>query len=116
MAADLNGWLAKGEVVTRWSPDGALLQTFVPVAACAGRIVSGGIYIELPRTVVLASALQLQDELETQSQRSVATQLLIGGAISALALLCIWLMARRIVAPIAPWWPASRTSPAARVI
>ena len=99
LAADLNGWLAKGEVVTRWSPDGALLQTFVPVSM-RGTDRQWGIYIELPRTVVLASALQLHDELETQSQRSVATQLLIGGAISALALLCIWLMARRIVAPI----------------
>ncbi|MBP8189643.1 MAG: methyl-accepting chemotaxis protein, partial [Aeromonas sp.] len=99
LSTDLNGWLAKGEVVTRWSPDGALLQTFVPVSM-RGTDRQWGIYIELPRAVVLASALQLQDELETQSQRSVATQLLIGGAISALALLCIWLMAQRIVAPI----------------
>ena len=50
--------------------------------------------------MVLASALQLQGELEDQAQRSVATQLTIGGGISALALLCIWLMAQRIVAPI----------------
>ncbi|MCH7370436.1 MULTISPECIES: methyl-accepting chemotaxis protein [Aeromonas] len=99
LAADLNGWLAKGELVARWSPDGALLQTFVPVSM-RGTDHKWGIYIELPRAVVLASALQLQGDLEDQAQRSVVTQLLIGGAISLLGLLCIWLMAQRIVAPI----------------
>ena len=99
LAQDLKGWLTKGDVVTRWSPDGALLQTFVPVSM-RGTDRKWGIYIELPRAVVLASALQLQGELEDQAQRSVATQLTIGGGISALALLCIWLMAQRIVAPI----------------
>jgi len=99
LAQDLKGWLARGEVATRWSPDGALLQTFVPVSM-RGTDRKWGIYVELPRAVVLASALQLQGELEDQSQRSVATQLLIGGGISAFALLCIWLMAQRIVAPI----------------
>jgi methyl-accepting chemotaxis protein len=97
--AGSQGWLTKGDVVTRWSPDGALLQTFVPVSM-RGTDRKWGIYIELPRAVVLASALQLQGELEDQAQRSVATQLTIGGGISALALLCIWLMAQRIVAPI----------------
>ena len=99
LAQDLKGWLTKGDVVTRWSPDGALLQTFVPVSM-RGTDRKWGTYIELPRAVVLASALQLQGELEDQAQRSVATQLTIGGGISALALLCIWLMAQRIVAPI----------------
>ncbi|MDH0358678.1 methyl-accepting chemotaxis protein [Aeromonas caviae] len=99
LAQDLKGWLARGEVATRWSLDGALLQTFVPVSM-RGTERKWGIYVELPRAVVLASALQLQGELEDQSQRSVATQLLIGGGISAFALLCIWLMAQRIVAPI----------------
>ena len=51
-------------------------------------------------TVVLASALQLQGQLEEQAQHSVAAQLLIGGGISVIALFCIWLMAQRIVAPI----------------
>ena len=101
----------QGDVVTRWSPDGALLQTFVPVSM-RGTDRKWGTYIELPRAVVLASAPQLQGELEDQAQRSVATQLTIGGGISALALLCIWLMAQRIVAPSVPWWHASRTSPA----
>ncbi|MGY6038136.1 methyl-accepting chemotaxis protein [Aeromonas sp. AE23HZ002T15] len=99
LVGDLTGWLAKGEVVTRWSPDGALLQTFVPVRM-RGTDRKWGIYIELPRAVVLASALQLQGDLESQSDRSVASQLLIGGVISLLALLCIWWMAQRIVAPI----------------
>jgi methyl-accepting chemotaxis protein len=99
LVSDLNGWLAKGDLVTRWSPDGALLQTFVPVRM-RGTDRKWGIYIELPRAVVLASALQLQGDLESQSDRSVAAQLLIGGVISLLALLCIWLMAQRIVAPI----------------
>ncbi|MFC5704912.1 methyl-accepting chemotaxis protein [Aeromonas eucrenophila] len=99
LATDLNGWLAKGALVTRWSPDGALLQTFVPVTM-RGTDRKWGIYIELPRAVVLASALQLQGDLEEQAQSSVVTQLLIGGAISLLGLLCIWLMAQRIVAPI----------------
>ena len=66
----------------------------------------------LPRAVVLASALQLQGELEDQAQRIVATQLTIGGGISALALLCIWLMAQRIVAPIRAVVARLRTSPA----
>ncbi|USV56735.1 methyl-accepting chemotaxis protein [Aeromonas encheleia] len=99
LATDLKGWLGQGEVVTRWSPDGALLQTFVPVRM-RGTDRKWGIYIELPRAVVLSSALQLQGELEGQAQRSVVAQLLIGGVISLLALLCIWLMAQRIVAPI----------------
>ncbi|WP_434666253.1 methyl-accepting chemotaxis protein [Aeromonas sp. NJAU223] len=99
LVSDLNGWLGKGEVVTRWSPDGALLQTFVPVRM-RGTDRKWGIYIELPRAVVLASALQLQGDLESQSDRSVLSQLFIGGVISLLALLCIWWMAQRIVAPI----------------
>ena len=62
LAQDLKGWLTKGDVVTRWSPDGALLQTFVPVSM-RGTDRKWGIYIELPRAVVLASALQLQGSL-----------------------------------------------------
>ncbi|WP_265449535.1 methyl-accepting chemotaxis protein, partial [Aeromonas salmonicida] len=88
-----------GQTMTRWSPDGTLLQTFVPVSM-RGTEHKWGIYIELPRTVVLASARQLQDELSNQANGSVVTQLVIGGVISVVALLCIWLMARQIVAPI----------------
>ncbi|MFQ2266006.1 methyl-accepting chemotaxis protein [Aeromonas hydrophila] len=99
LAGELQGWLGQGQISSRWSPDGALLQTFVPVKM-RGTEQKWGIYIELPRSVVLASALQLQDDLSGQASRSVMTQLLIGGLISAVALICIWLMAHQIVAPI----------------
>ncbi|MGL6536873.1 methyl-accepting chemotaxis protein [Aeromonas hydrophila] len=99
LAGELQGWLGQGQVSSRWSPDGTLLQTFVPVKM-RGSEQKWGIYIELPRSVVLASALQLQDDLSGQASRSVMTQLLIGGLISAVALICIWLMAHQIVAPI----------------
>ncbi|WP_336289293.1 methyl-accepting chemotaxis protein [Aeromonas dhakensis] len=99
LTAALQGWLGPGQVASRWSPDGNLLQTFVPVKM-RGTEQKWGIYIELPRSVVLASALQLQDDLSGQASRSVMTQLLIGGLISAVALICIWLMAHQIVAPI----------------
>ncbi|CAJ1873028.1 Methyl-accepting chemotaxis protein McpU [Aeromonas hydrophila] len=99
LAGELQGWLGQGQVSSRWSPDGTLLQTFVPVKM-RGTEQKWGIYIELPRSVVLASALQLQDDLSGQASRSVMTQLLIGGLISAVALICIWLMAHQIVAPI----------------
>ncbi|HAT04374.1 MAG TPA: methyl-accepting chemotaxis protein, partial [Aeromonas salmonicida] len=99
LAGDLKGWIGQGQTMTRWSPDGTLLQTFVPVSM-RGTEHKWGIYIELPRTVVLASARQLQDELSSQANGSVVTQLVIGGVISVVALLCIWLMARQIVAPI----------------
>ncbi|MGU5668370.1 methyl-accepting chemotaxis protein [Aeromonas hydrophila] len=99
LAGELQGWLGQGQVSSRWSPDGTLLQTFVPVKM-RGTEQKWGIYIELPRSVVLASALQLQDDLSGQASRSVMTQLLIGGLISAAALICIWLMAHQIVAPI----------------
>ncbi|BDC83510.1 TPA: methyl-accepting chemotaxis protein [Aeromonas hydrophila] len=99
LAGELNSWLGQGQVSSRWSPDGTLLQTFVPVKM-RGTEQKWGIYIELPRSVVLASALQLQDDLSGQASRSVMTQLLIGGLISAVALICIWLMAHQIVAPI----------------
>ncbi|MFM5734321.1 methyl-accepting chemotaxis protein [Aeromonas hydrophila] len=99
LAGELNSWLGQGQVSSRWSPDGTLLQTFVPVKM-RGTEQKWGIYIELPRSVVLASALQLQDDLSGQASRSVMTQLLIGGLISAVALTCIWLMAHQIVAPI----------------
>ncbi|MFM5072005.1 methyl-accepting chemotaxis protein [Aeromonas hydrophila] len=99
LAGELQGWLGQGQISSRWSPDGALLQTFVPVKM-RGTEQKWGIYIELPRSVVLASALQLQDDLSGQANRSVMTQLLIGGLISAVALICIWLMAHQIVAPI----------------
>ncbi|MFM5670084.1 methyl-accepting chemotaxis protein [Aeromonas hydrophila] len=99
LAGELQGWLGQGQVSSRWSPDGTLLQTFVPVRM-RGTEQKWGIYIELPRSVVLASALQLQDDLSGQANRSVMTQLLIGGLISAVALICIWLMAHQIVAPI----------------
>ncbi|MBM0510630.1 methyl-accepting chemotaxis protein [Aeromonas hydrophila] len=99
LAGELQGWLGQGQVSSRWSPDGTLLQTFVPVKM-RGTEQKWGIYIELPRSVVLASALQLQDDLSGQASRSVMTQLLIGSLISAVALICIWLMAHQIVAPI----------------
>ncbi|HEH9403474.1 TPA: methyl-accepting chemotaxis protein [Aeromonas bestiarum] len=99
LAGDLTGWLGQGQTMTRWSPDGALLQTFVPVRM-RGTAQTWGIYIELPRSVVLASARQLQEDLSSQANRSVVTQLVIGGVISAIGLLCIWLMAHQIVAPI----------------
>ncbi|WP_324016995.1 methyl-accepting chemotaxis protein [Aeromonas hydrophila] len=99
LAGELQGWLGQGQVSSRWSPDGTLLQTFVPVKM-RGTEQKWGIYIELPRSVVLGSALQLQDDLSGQASRSVMTQLLIGGLISAVALICIWLMAHQIVAPI----------------
>ncbi|MGL5775947.1 MAG: methyl-accepting chemotaxis protein, partial [Aeromonas veronii] len=99
LAGDLQGWLAQGQELTRWSSDGSLLQTFVPVSM-RGTDRKWGIYIELPRTVVLASAQQLQDELASEASRSVVSQLLIGILISLLALSFIWLMAHRIVAPI----------------
>ncbi|GKQ99200.1 methyl-accepting chemotaxis protein [Aeromonas hydrophila] len=99
LAGELQGWLGQGQISSRWSPDGTLLQTFVPVKM-RGTEQKWGIYIELPRSVVLASALQLQDDLSSQASRSVMTQLLIGGLISAVALICIWLMAHQIVAPI----------------
>ncbi|MGY4043842.1 methyl-accepting chemotaxis protein [Aeromonas hydrophila] len=99
LAGELQGWLGQGQVSSRWSPDGTLLQTFVPVKM-RGTEQKWGIYIELPRSVVLVSALQLQDDLSGQASRSVMTQLLIGGLISAVALICIWLMAHQIVAPI----------------
>ncbi|KFN20877.1 methyl-accepting chemotaxis protein [Aeromonas bestiarum] len=99
LAGDLTGWLGQGQSMTRWSPDGSLLQTFVPVRM-RGTAQTWGIYIELPRSVVLASARQLQEDLSSQANRSVVTQLVIGGVISAIGLLCIWLMAHQIVAPI----------------
>ncbi|MBO0406869.1 methyl-accepting chemotaxis protein [Aeromonas hydrophila] len=99
LAGELQGWLGQGQISSRWSPDGTLLQTFVPVKM-RGTEQKWGIYIELPRSVVLASALQLQDDLSGQANRSVMTQLIIGGLISAVALICIWLMAHQIVAPI----------------
>ncbi|AVP83565.1 methyl-accepting chemotaxis protein [Aeromonas hydrophila] len=99
LAGELQGWLGQGQISSRWSPDGTLLQTFVPVKM-RGTEQKWGIYIELPRSVVLASALQLQEDLSGQASRSVMTQLLIGGLISAVALICIWLMAHQIVAPI----------------
>ncbi|ENC9556174.1 methyl-accepting chemotaxis protein [Aeromonas hydrophila] len=99
LAGELQGWLGQGQVSSRWSPDGTLLQTFVSVKM-RGTEQKWGIYIELPRSVVLASALQLQDDLSGQASRSVMTQLLIGSLISAVALICIWLMAHQIVAPI----------------
>ncbi|MEZ6927203.1 MULTISPECIES: methyl-accepting chemotaxis protein [Aeromonas] len=99
LAGELKSWLGQGQISSRWSPDGTLLQTFVPVKM-RGTEQKWGIYIELPRSVVLASALQLQEDLSGQASRSVMTQLLIGGLISAVALICIWLMAHQIVAPI----------------
>ena len=99
LAGDLTGWLGQGQTMTRWSPDGSLLQTFVPVRM-RGTAQTWGIYIELPRSVVLASARQLQEDLSSQANRSVVTQLVIGCVISAIGLLCIWLMAHQIVAPI----------------
>ncbi|QWL68856.1 methyl-accepting chemotaxis protein [Aeromonas hydrophila] len=99
LAGELQSWLGQGQISSRWSPDGTLLQTFVPVKM-RGTEQKWGIYIELPRSVVLASALQLQDDLSGQASRSVMTQLLIGGLISVVALICIWLMAHQIVAPI----------------
>ena len=113
LAGELQGWLGQGQVSSRWSPDGTLLQTFVPVKM-RGTEQKWGIYIELPRSVVLASALQLQDDLSGQASRSVMTQLLIGGLISAVALICIWLMAHQIVAPIRAVVARLRTLPAAR--
>lgn len=99
LAADLKGWLNQGQELSRWSSDGSILQTFVPVTM-RGTDRKWGIYIELPRAVVLASAQQLQEDLASESSRSVATQLGIGALISLLALIFIWLMARQIVAPI----------------
>lgn len=99
LAADLKGWLNQGRELSRWSSDGSILQTFVPVTM-RGTDRKWGIYIELPRAVVLASAQQLQEDLASESSRSVATQLGIGALISLLALSFIWLMARQIVAPI----------------
>ncbi|MFB2874410.1 methyl-accepting chemotaxis protein [Aeromonas jandaei] len=99
LAADLKGWLNQGRELSRWSSDGSILQTFVPVTM-RGTDRKWGIYIELPRAVVLASAQQLQEALASESSRSVATQLGIGALISLLALSFIWLMARQIVAPI----------------
>jgi methyl-accepting chemotaxis protein len=99
LASELKGWLSQGQELTRWSSDGALLQTFVPVSM-RGTDRKWGIYIELPRTVVLASAQQLQNELASEASRSVVSQLLIGVLISLVALSFIWLMARQIVAPI----------------
>ncbi len=99
LAADLKGWLNQGQELSRWSSDGTILQTFVPVTM-RGTDRKWGIYIELPRAVVLASAQQLQEALASESSRSVATQLGIGALISLLALSFIWLMARQIVAPI----------------
>ncbi|MGL6624577.1 methyl-accepting chemotaxis protein [Aeromonas jandaei] len=99
LAADLKGWLNQGQELSRWSSDGSILQTFVPVTM-RGTDRKWGIYIELPRAVVLASAQQLQEDLASESSRSVATQLGIGALISLLALSFIWLMARQIVAPI----------------
>ena len=99
LAADLKGWLNQGQELSRWSSDGSILQTFVPVTM-RGTDRKWGIYIELPRAVVLASAQQLQEALASDSSRSVATQLGIGALISLLALSFIWLMARQIVAPI----------------
>ncbi|MFQ2189658.1 methyl-accepting chemotaxis protein [Aeromonas jandaei] len=99
LAADLKGWLNQGQELSRWSSDGSILQTFVPVTM-RGTDRKWGIYIELPRAVVLESAQQLQEDLASESSRSVATQLGIGALISLLALSFIWLMARQIVAPI----------------
>ncbi|HDO1323672.1 TPA: methyl-accepting chemotaxis protein [Aeromonas veronii] len=99
LASELKGWLSQGQELTRWSSDGTLLQTFVPVSM-RGTDRKWGIYIELPRAIVLASAQQLQDELASEANRSVVSQLSIGVLISLVALSFIWLMARQIVAPI----------------
>ncbi|WP_429009847.1 methyl-accepting chemotaxis protein [Aeromonas allosaccharophila] len=99
LASELKGWLNQGQEQTRWSRDGALLQSFVPVSM-RGTDRKWGIYIELPRAVVLASAQQLQDDLASEANRSVVSQLSIGVLISLVALSFIWWMARQIVAPI----------------
>ncbi|MFM4943232.1 methyl-accepting chemotaxis protein [Aeromonas bivalvium] len=99
LLTQIGDWLRQGEPLTQWSQDGASLQSFMPVAM-RGTSQRWGIYIDLPRTVVLASANQLQGELAAQARSSVWSQLGVGGAITLGALLFIWWMAHRIVAPI----------------
>jgi methyl-accepting chemotaxis protein len=95
----LTGWLSAGQPLTQWSQDGSSLQSFMPVTM-RGSEQRWGIYIDLPRAVVLASASELQRELTSQATRSIWSQLGVGSLITLAALLFIWWMAHHIVAPI----------------
>ncbi|MFR9718997.1 methyl-accepting chemotaxis protein [Aeromonas diversa] len=95
----LRGWLKEGKALSRWSEDGAWLQSFTPIrVADTGH--TWGVYIQLPRAVVLEGADRLSTELAQHASRSGWMQIQIGAFITLLALGAITLLARQVVAPI----------------
>ncbi|WP_368164275.1 methyl-accepting chemotaxis protein [Aeromonas sp. R6-2] len=97
LGGQLKGWLKEGAPLSRWSEDGAWLQSFTPIRV-AGH--SWGVYIQLPRAVVLEEADRLSAELAEQAASSGWIQIEIGILITLLALGAITLLARQVVSPI----------------
>lgn len=98
IGGEIAGWLTSGQSQTRWS--GAdWLQTFIPIPI-AGASLKWGVFIQLPRSQVLADAEALDAQLRKQASDSSMQQLLIAVVITLLALGAVTLLARQVVAPI----------------
>ncbi|SIP89497.1 methyl-accepting chemotaxis sensory transducer with Cache sensor [Aeromonas sp. RU39B] len=98
IGGEIAGWLTSGQSQTRWS--GAdWLQTFIPIPI-AGASLKWGVFIQLPRSQVLADAEALDAQLRQQASDSSMQQLLIAVVITLLALGAVTLLARQVVAPI----------------
>ncbi|PSW06144.1 methyl-accepting chemotaxis protein [Photobacterium lipolyticum] len=95
----LNKWLRQDQEQLAWSADGSVLQMFKPVTFGLGN-KGWGLYISLPREVILAKALSLGREVKTQQQENMLSQVVAGLLFIGLAMLLLWVLAGTLVAPI----------------
>ncbi|MCW8327999.1 methyl-accepting chemotaxis protein [Photobacterium sp. SDRW27] len=97
--ANLTDWLTKPVEAVSWLNKGETLQARVPVKL-SGNEQPWGLVFELPRSDVMARALSLEQTLSAANAANATKILLIGVAITVLALGLLWVLAVRLVAPI----------------
>ncbi|MGC9401539.1 methyl-accepting chemotaxis protein [Vibrio genomosp. F10] len=86
-----------GELTTSWSNDDSWLTVFAPMTVANQ---TWGVIFEMPRSVVVADAVALDEVLSGNLASSVKSELLTGGIFVLVGLALIAILAQRVVKPI----------------
>ena len=97
LSDELTSFLFGGETTSHWNSDESWIVAFSPISVTNQ---TWGIFLEMPRDVVLDDANKLDNIISAQLEEGVKKELLVGVTLIVIGLMVITLLATRLVKPI----------------
>ena len=91
--------IADGVAAVGWSQDNDTLRAFAPIQLGSSK-KRWAILITVPRSVILAEAINLEKQLSERNKSGFEWQLIVWAGVFAIAVLAMWLVANGVARPI----------------